>query len=204
MDNSGLTAVSALGGYEGKFDETHAREVSPLVIVSVSVPRNGMEALNKKLHALWQTSFPETGECIHIDNTHCADNISALVLYGLQADQCFLVAEPNGISTHDIVDDITDVLGPVAYLTDQSDSWTVLDIDGTLTMSAMERICMLDLASFQPSQVARTTMEHLSIIVEKQSNERIRLFSPRSSALSFLHAVTTSLHNVEQTSMGDT
>lgn len=196
MGNFELSAVSALDGYTGSFDTTYACEVGNLVIVSITIPRGGLQAVNSKLSRLWQTTFPNTGECIRIGDAQLAGQNVTLVLYGLQSDQCFLVAETDNHSTQNMLDHLNSELGPVAYLTDQSDSWAVLDIDGALTITAMERICMLDLASYTSSQVARTTMEHLSVIVEKQGDERVRLYSPRSSAASFLHAVTTSLHNV--------
>lgn len=193
-----LSAMSPLSGYTNTFQDTSVREVSSLVILSVSVPLDGLSALNQKLNELWQTCFPGTGQCTRIDRARLQGLASSAELYGLQLDQCFLVAEPADKSARDIVSHIYDALGPVAYLSDQSDSWAVLDIHGRLSLPALERICMLDLDSMQSSHVARTTMEHLSVIVEKRDIDHLRLYSPRSSASSFLHAVTTSFQNVEE------
>ncbi|MFK8081622.1 MAG: hypothetical protein AB8B97_15155 [Granulosicoccus sp.] len=197
MDSATLSAKSPLGGYAHTFDDTEVREIPTLVIVSISVPRDGMNKLEKKLESLWQVSFPTTGACTRIKNTGTLGSVTELVLYGLQSDQCFLVAEPQGSSSQAIMDHVHASLGNVAYLTDQSDSWAVLDVQGPLTLRAMERICMLDLDSLSTLQVARTTMEHLSVIVEKSGHHHVRLYSPRSSASDFLHAVTTSLANVQ-------
>jgi len=67
----------------------------------------------------------------------------------------------------------------------------------------LERICPIDLGAdvFQANKVARTSMEHLNVIVHPIDNG-FRLFSARSSANSFLHAVTESLRNVSSTITG--
>jgi len=196
VDNTMLTASSPLNGYSKAFNDTLVREISTLAIVSIAVPRNGLDALNERLASFSAVSFPQTGQCIRTSDVVLADTPTALVVYGLQSDQCFVVAELNGVSTQDFFELLCAELGPAAYLTDQSDSWAVLDVEGSLVNQAMERLCMLDLTTFTASDVARTTMEHLSVIIEKPADDRVRLYSPRSSARSFLHAITTSILNV--------
>lgn len=217
MVDSKMHATSPLDGYANTYDGTRVAEMENLGIYSISVPHGGMDALNGQLNALFGLTFPETGRCVHASNIQLAGRSVRVALFGLQQDQCFLIAEPIEASNRQGADSdslncdssSTDVSGScelfkhlqntlssTAYLTNQSDSWAVLDIDGQLTLPALERICMLDMGSFDTGSVARTVMEQLAIIIERTDSDRVRLFSPRSSAGSFLHAVTTSLENV--------
>jgi len=84
-------------------------------------------------------------------------------------------------------------LATTAAVTDQSDSWVVLEVSGERSHDVLERICPIDLhdSQFPDGAVARTMMEHLSVIVVRSSN-RFVLLSPRSSADSFRHALTQS------------
>ena len=95
----------------------------------------------------------------------------------------------------DAVAVVIEKLGTAGYYTDQSDSWVMLQIAGPGSRAALERICMLDLHSdaFPVDTVARTTMEHLGVMVLRDGEDSFLLMSARSSARSFLHAVETSI-----------
>lgn len=84
------------------------------------------------------------------------------------------------------------------YLTEQSDAWAVLDLRGTLALPALERVCSLDLDAdrFSRELVARTRMEHLSVIIHRLPTNGFRLYSARSTAGDFWHMLQTSLFNV--------
>ena len=217
MVDSKLHATSPLDGYANTYDGTRVAEMENLGIYSISVPHGGMDALNGQLNALCGLTFPETGRCERASDIQLAGRSVCVALFGLQQDQCFLIAEPIEASNRQGADSdslncdssstdasgscelfkhLQNTLSSTAYLTNQSDSWAVLDIDGQLTLPALERICMLDMGTFDTGSVARTVMEQLAIIIERTDAQGVRLFSPRSSAGSFLHAVTTSLENV--------
>ena len=119
---------------------------------------------------------------------------------GLQADQCLISIDSDLLADHQAFAHLKTALAETAYITDQSDSLAVLDLQGSLAQPALERICMLDLSLFDSSTVARTVMEHLSVVIEIPSSQHARLYSPRSSAKSFLHAIQTSLSNVSSQS----
>ena len=76
--------------------------------------------------------------------------------------------------------------------------WVALDISGPKARDALERICPIDLHddAFAIMDLARTTMEHLGVIILRTDEERWRLLSASSSARSFLHALETSVKNV--------
>ena len=201
MVDGTLKITSPLNGYTNTFDDTRVVEMDALGIYSISVPQGGMDELNRQLQALFGLSFPATGRCVRASDRQLAGTSFRVALFGLQSDQCFLVAEADTTNndnsiTCELFEHLHNTLGNTAYLTNQSDSWAVLEIDGALTLPALERICMLDMGSFDTDSVARTVMEQLAIIIERSGDERVRLFSPRSSAGSFLHAVSTSLQNV--------
>lgn len=188
-----LYATAPLAGYRQTINGTLAQEIEHFSLIAISIPDGGHESLNAALESHWQLSLPETGTCIRSSDRAFAQNSSSLVLFGMQTDQCLLVSTAASAFEQDPFEHVQQLLGDAAYLTDQSDSYAALDIQGPTVLKAMERICTLDLETFTASTVARTAMEHLSVIVERPENDRLRLYSPRSSASSFLHAVTTSL-----------
>ena len=84
-------------------------------------------------------------------------------------------------------------------MTDQSDSWVVLALSGPQSRQTLERICPIDCsASAMPvGTTARTIMEHLGAIITRRPDGDdgepcFWLLSARSSATSFLHAITGS------------
>ena len=68
-------------------------------------------------------------------------------------------------------------LGDVAYTTDQTDVWVVLEISGPETSAALERLCPLDLGLFEDGTAARTVMEHMGAMIVQLSADRFLLLS---------------------------
>ena len=189
MSEATLQAISALNGFFLTVEDTTLSEVTPLTIVSIATPKGGRNLLHAQLEKTLGLDLPDTGKISRSGGDSA--------LFGLQDDQCFLVSlndqpDPANLLKRD--------LGDAAYLSDQSDSWVALEINGALSRRALERVCPLDLAEgvFTEQHVARTSMEHLSVIIEHPSSDVFRLYSPRSSAISFRHALTQSLHNVSE------
>ena len=85
-----------------------------------------------------------------------------------------------------------------AWATDQSDSYCLLRLEGARSREVLERICPLDLhpGAFALGAASRTAMEHLGVLLIREEAEQYLLMSARSSALSFLHAVQTSIQNI--------
>ena len=193
MSDFTLTPDSPLNGFTKRYGDTYVSEHPALDIVSVATPAGGDEKLSALLREKVGTGLPGTG---HISR---ADDSSMLL--GLQPDQCFLVSESQRLQP---ALELKKLLGDAAYVSDQSDSWAVLEIKGPKAHAALERICPIDVSSgaFDENAVARTSMEHLSVIIHRHGTDGYRLYSPRSSANSFLHAVTESLYNVSSTTQG--
>lgn len=184
MVNLSLQATSPLNGYDQRIGNTSLKEIANTAIYSIGLalqPDAALASVRTKLGVEW----PVTG--------HSTINEAANYrLLGLQSDQVFALvigaASANGLPE----------LDESAYITDQSDSWVGLVIDGPMSRTALERVCPIDLhpSVFSVGQVTRTTMEHLAAIVLCEAENRFLLLSPASSAQSFLHAIETSLHNV--------
>ena len=84
-------------------------------------------------------------------------------------------------------------------MTDQSDSWVILALSGPQSGQTLARICPIDCGgSAMPiGTTARTSMEHLGAIITRRPDVGDHqpcfwLLSARSSAASFLHAITGS------------
>lgn len=185
-----LHPVSALGGFSALIGDTQVQELTSLSIVSIATPETKHDELDQHLRANTTMGLPRVGFVNRADN--------GVALLGLQTDQCFMVSP---IQQSNSVFALSQMLGETAYLSDQSDSWVVLDLIGPSVRTALERICPIDLNAtvFDQNTVARTSMEHLSVIIEQPTDSHFRLYSPRSSASGFLHAVTQSIKNISST-----
>lgn len=182
-----LTAVSPLQGYQQTIGDTVIRESPLLDIVSIAASRAMQQPLSEQFENKTGLSLPPPGTVNR--------NGDSLAILGMQADQWFMVsATPSANPVHTAAT----LFGDLAYYSDQSDSWAVIEIEGPSSRAALERICTLDLedSHFNQASVARTVMEHMSVIVERPKTHLFRLYSPRSSAKDFLNAIVTSLHNV--------
>ncbi len=185
MSEFTLTAQAPLGGYSANFDAVSLTELTGLALVSIATPMDGEDDLHRSTVAAFGTTLPAVGS-----STRSEDGQARLL--GLQRDQFFLLLEHE---SHNALSMVSDKLGTAGYYTDQSDSWAILRIDGPGSRTALERICMLDLSAdvFLIDTVARTTMEHLSVIILRDNADSFLLLSARSSAKSFLHAIETSI-----------
>lgn len=183
-----LTAEPPLGGYRETFNGTLLEEVFDLAIVSIAIPQGGAPALNKAVKNAYATTLPDTGRlCVSKDgNTR---------LLGMSPDQIFALFNDDG---SDAANAISAALENSGYFTVQSDNWAKLRISGAKANEALARICPIDLDPlvFTRDHVARTLMEHLSVIILRDGEDTFLLLSASSSATSFLHALKTSIQNV--------
>lgn len=184
MANYQLTPIYPGDGAIHDFEGLCIKEITNHSIVSCAANKNQHGNVSSALESALQLSWPEIG--------HCTAASQALCL-GLQIDQCFVMVE----NEHPIAKELSSTLKSVAAVTDQSDGWIILDISGSRTRDVLERICPIDLADdkFPIHSLARTSMEHLNVIIVRLDDSFLML-SPRSSAESFLHAVVQSAHYV--------
>jgi methylglutamate dehydrogenase subunit D len=180
-----LAAHSPLGGYNKDFAAVTLTELTDLAVVSIATPMGGRDALANLVESAFGLALPGVGS-----SSHAGEGNTRLL--GLQRDQMFLLFQHGG---DDALPVVADKLGEVGYYTDQSDTWAILRMAGPGRRTALERICMLDLSpdAFAVGAVARTTMEHLGVIILRDDADSFLLMSARSSARSFLHAIETSI-----------
>jgi sarcosine oxidase subunit gamma len=181
-----LTAAPPLAGTNLTIGDASLSAPGDLAIVSIALPLGGEDAARSAIQAAYGIALPEVGKSVTAGDAQ---------LIRLASDQAFvLFTRP----TPDAEPHVRDLLKGAAYTTDQTDVWCALDLSGAGAKRALERICPLDLhdAAFAVGDVARTVMEHLGVVILRSGAEEWRLLSASSSAEAFLHAVETSLRNV--------
>lgn len=182
-----LTAKPILGGYTQQLNGVSITEKTTQCLVSVACPNGGDAALQASVQTAFGIDLPAISRIATSGTT---------LFFGLQPQQWFVVFENNSASAPATT--IKDQLGDNAYCTDQSDSWVTLELTGPNALHALERICPVDLRPdiFTVGSVARTTMEHLGVIIARVGEDQYWLMSASSSAESFLHAITLSVNNI--------
>ena len=84
------------------------------------------------------------------------------------------------------------------YITDQTGGWCGVRVDGDRVVEMLERICPLNLSQkiFAIGDVKRTIMDHLNVIIFRETEKKFLLFSPSSSSGSFLKSIEISSRNI--------
>ena len=188
MSELTLKPFAPLTDIESTYEGCSIRQITDRALVSVSTPLGGEKKLAANVMKSYGTKIPKTGQ----STTGNSQNIQLL---GLQPDQLFLYFTYDG---NDPVEMVEQHLGDAGYYCDQSDSWVIIALEGPNAHLALERICSLDLHPdvLIKGAVTRTQMEHLGVIVYRSGLDEFTLFSARSSAKSFHHAIITSIKNV--------
>ena len=183
-----LKPTSALNHYAKEFGGVTLTQVNNLAIISIATSKGGNAALNRVIKKIFKAPKPDVGQSLALSGGR--DRLMAM-----GQDQLFYLFEHQEIDPLQIV---PEPLTKTAYLSDLSDGWVILEMSGVNCTKALERICTLDLhpTKFVPNQFARTRMEHLDVIIIGTKPDSYLLMSPRSSAVSFAHAIETSIHNV--------
>jgi sarcosine oxidase, subunit gamma len=100
------------------------------------------------------------------------------------------------LTTHmQIADEMKAVFGSLASVTEQTDAWVALDLAAPDLAPVLERLCNVDVPAVSPGYATRTVIEHLGVYLIKHGPGAARLYGPRSSADSLLHALETAAHS---------
>ncbi len=183
-----LISEPPLAGYDQDFDGTSLVAPQDLALVSIALPLGEEEKALRAIKSAYGIDLPDVGRSATTKKQDAR-------LLRLAQDQAFVLFTRDKPGAAEMVGDL---LKGKAYVTDQTDVWTGLRLSGSLSVTALERICPIDLhsESFGQGQVARTMMEHLGVLVLREADDTFLLLSASSSARSFLHAVETSIENV--------
>ena len=164
------------------------KEITNYAIVSLAIPDKNKKVLSKSIFSYYRLHMPDVGKSSIsvIDDTR---------ILGNQPSQYFIIFQTNNINPKLHIEKTTKELG---YLTDQSDSWSLIKLTGIKSKNALARICPINLndEAFKINDVARTSMEYIGVIIIKLTSNEFLLLSPRSSAHSFYHSIKTSAENI--------
>lgn len=183
-----LTPAPPLAGTDRTIAGTGLRGCADLAIVSVALPLGREDTAQAAIERAYGAPLPGMGKSARTRDGARLVRLGpdlGLVLFTHAAPD----AEPQ----------VAQRLDGAAYTTDQTDVWAGLVLDGAAARRALERICPLDLhpRAFAVDDAARTVMEHLGVLIIRTGPETWLLLSASSSAGSFLHAVETSLRNID-------
>lgn len=187
MPNLTLISAPPLAGYNQSFGGIALIAPTDFAVVSVALPLGHEEAAQKAIKAAYGSALPDVGKL-----ALSSDGKARLVRLSL--DQGFVIFSHVPPDAEAVV---AGKLKGAAYTTDQTDVWTGLILSGPKARAVLERICPIDLhpQAFAVHDAARTTMEHLGVLIIRIGKDEFLLMSASSSAKSFLHAIETSIHN---------
>jgi sarcosine oxidase, subunit gamma len=175
-----LVAMTALGAREAAVASVGPltiTERTDLALASVAARRGRMADLVK---AATPAGLPLPGPAQHQDDAPYAAFWVAPEMWFVEAPY----------ATHELIADLlTAALGTAASVTEQTDAWVVFDFQAPDLAPLLERLCNVDFPAAPKGHATRTVIEHLGCYIIKHGPGAVRLYGPRSSAGSLLHAV---------------
>ena len=108
-----------------------------------------------------------------------------------QPGQWLIAAERDGLEA-----EVKAAAAGAGTVTDQSDSFTELTVDGLLATEVLSRLSSLDYATFEVGAVARTPMQQIAVTIARTGAESWRLNTSRSTARDFAHDVQTAVEAI--------
>jgi sarcosine oxidase subunit gamma len=100
-------------------------------------------------------------------------------------------------ATHELIADLLkSALGDAASITEQTDAWVAFDLAAPDLGPVIERLCNVDFPKVPTGHATRTVIEHLGVYLIKHGPGAARLYGPRSSAESLMHALEAAAHSV--------
>ena len=194
-----LTAQSPLGGYETITDGASLIEVTGLSMVSVAPLAGSQPAFKMGIAKLFKTDKSDSLEPCATMALDQSGKQRCILMPSAQ-NQWFLCFDDDGANPIDAAKALLGKgLSKQMAMTDQSDSWVILALSGQQSRQTLARICPINcgVSAMPIGTTARTSMEHLGAIITRRPDEGDHqpcfwLLSARSSAASFLHAITGS------------
>lgn len=81
------------------------------------------------------------------------------------------------------------VFTDAASITEQTDAWVILDLAAPDLAPLLELLCNVDYRAAPDGYATRTVIDHLGCYLVRHSQGAARVYGPRSSAQSLLHAL---------------
>ena len=171
-----LIAKSPLAGFAPVVTPSGSlTEVHPGQITSLQPHPGKLAALSKALKKAHGVGFPGPGESLS------AKGVTVIWSGREQAFQLGVSADP--------------ALADLAAVTDQSDGWAVMLLQGPKGAQVLARLCPLDLRPgvFAVGQVARSQLQHVPALIHR-SKDGFQIMVFRSMARTAWHELATALH----------
>lgn len=175
---SELIALSAAAGWSGKtIGGVSLSMVAPEAIISIA-PYSGAEtAVSQALETATGLRLPKPGETL-------GDNAARVVWTG-RGQAMFFGPHPG---------EFTDQ----AAMTDQSDAWTVLCLEGPAARDVLARLTPVDLRSsvFARGQTVRSELGHMMVSLSCTGKETFEIMVMRSMTKTAIHDLETAMANI--------
>ena len=181
-----LQPLTALGRRE-PVTVTHGpltiAERTDVALASVAARKGRAAELAKAAH---KAGVPLPGPATHQNGTPYSAFWTAPEMWFVEAPY----------ASHALVADLLKTaLGDAASITEQTDAWVIFDLAAPDLAPLLERLCNVDFPKVPTGYASRTMMEHLGVYLIKHGPDKARLYGPRSSAESLLHALETAAHS---------
>ena len=178
-----LQANAILAGEDLILDSCSVRVLS-MNIMSFAMPRGQKTAVAKGLKTLG-LSLPTAPKIFIKDKIYIVQT---------QPDQWFFISDAP------LKKQTLKQISALGYCTDQSHGWVGVELSGVDVLSVLERLCPLNLSrqAFAINASARTSLDHLGVLMIRLGDNRFYLFSAASSAQSFLHGIKTAILAVSE------
>jgi len=182
-----LNARSPLNGHKSKIGQIEIEEETGFALVNVAVARGGEHVFADTVSTAYGITPPAPLYTVSAPN-------GAHFIW--IAPSTYMVRYRSSDPRPELK--IAKALGDAAYVTDQSDAWVAVRLRGPTVCAALERGCMLDLhpVNFAVGMAQRTQIEHMNVIVTRETEERFLCLSASSSAQSLLLALEVSATNI--------
>ncbi len=182
-----LQSLTALGKREATI-VTHGpmtiTERTDVALASLAARKGRMADLDKAAKA---AGVPLPGPATHRTGTPYSAFWTAPEMWFVEAPY----------ATHELIADLLKTaFGESASITEQTDAWVAFDLAAADLTPVLERLCNVDFSFVPAGYATRTVMEHLGVYLIKHDLGAARIYGPRSSAESLLHAIKTAAHSL--------
>ena len=181
-----LTVTTALGGTEPRIDmhgPITLSEEPGYALASVAARKGGERATILAIRRLIGPAAPKPGYI-------AGDKVTA---FWIGPDQWMLEAPYDSHET--LFEQAAAAVKGKASVTEQTGGWCRFDLRGVGLASVLERLCPINMITFQPGGVTRSSIDHLSCFIICRALEHISILGPRSSAASLHHGLLTAMRS---------
>jgi sarcosine oxidase, subunit gamma len=111
------------------------------------------------------------------------------------APEMWFVEAP--FASHELIADLlVAAFGAAASVTEQTDAWVAFDLTASDLAPLLERLCNVDFRAAPDGHATRTVIDHLGCYLIKHGPGSARVYGPRSSAGSLIHALEVAAASV--------